>query len=136
MTGGKQNTTRRLAHADQVASGRGTHDAILADQQLLDAIGGGDLSDLVDHFIVVETAITTNDEERALDTLGNGQENTRDKRFGVVGLLEDLDLLAEPRTERSGGVSSRSEAGKGTKGWGRVRGGEATYVPGFWSAKG
>ena len=103
MTGSQQNTPRGLAHANQVASGRGTHDTVLADQQLLDAIGGGDLGNLVDHYIVVETTITTNDEERALDTLGNGQENTGDEGFGVVGLLEDLDLLAETRTERRGG---------------------------------
>lgn len=105
VTGSQQNTTRRLAHTNQVASGRCTHDAVLADQQLLDAIGGGDLGNLVDHYIVVETTITTNDEERVLDTLGNGQENTGDEGFGVVGLLEDLDLLAETRTERSGGFN-------------------------------
>lgn len=105
VTGSQQNTTRRLAYTNQVASGRGTHDAVLADQQLLDAIGGGDLGNLVDHYIVVETAITTNDEERVLDTLGNGQKNTGDEGFGVVGLLEDLDLLAETRTERSGGFN-------------------------------
>ena len=105
VTGSQQNTTRRLAHTNQVASGRCTHDAVLADQQLLDAIGGGDLGNLADHYIVVETTITTNDEERVLDTLGNGQENTGDERFGVVGLLEDLNLLAETRTERSGGFN-------------------------------
>lgn len=103
MAGGQQNTTRGLAHTNQVAGRGGTHDTILADQQLLDTVGGGDLSDLVDHHIVVVTAITTNDEEGVLDTLGNGQEDTRNEGFGVVGLLEDLDLLTETRTEQSGG---------------------------------
>lgn len=98
VTSGQQNTTGRLAHADQVAGRGGTHDTILADQQLLDTVGSGDLGDLVDHFVVVVTAITTNDEERVLDTLWNGQENARNEGFGVVGLLEDLDLLAETRT--------------------------------------
>ena len=118
MTGGQQDTTGRLAHANQIAGRGGTHDTILADQQLLDTIGGGDLGDLVDHLIVVVTAITTNDEERALDTLRNGQENTRNEGFGVVGLLEDLDLLAEARTVRSGGGSISISTGKGMK-WGR-----------------
>jgi hypothetical protein len=56
----------------------------------------------VDHFIVVITAITTNDEERVLNTLWNGQENARNEGFRVVGLLEDLDLLAETRTAMLG----------------------------------
>jgi hypothetical protein len=119
VTGGQQNTTRGLAHANQVAGRGGTHDTILADQQLLDTVGGGDLSDLVDHFIVVVTAIATNDEEGVLDTLGNGQEDTRNEGFGVVRLLEDLDLLAETRTAQSGGNQLAFKQGTGRRGGGR-----------------
>lgn len=95
VTSSQEDTTSSLSHADQVASSRGTHDAILADQQLLDAIGGTDLGDLGNDLRVVVTAIATNDEERVLDTLGDGQENAGDEGLGVMSLLKDLDLLAE-----------------------------------------
>jgi hypothetical protein len=97
VTGGQENTTSCLSHTDQVAGRRSTHDTILADQQLLDTVGGTDLGDLGDHLRVVKTTITTNDQEGVLNALGNGQENAGDKGLGVVGLLEDLDLLAKTR---------------------------------------
>lgn len=95
MTSSQEDTTSGLSHADQVAGSWGTHNAILADQQLLDAVGGTDLGDLGDDLRVVVTAIATNDEERVLDTLGDGQENAGDEGLGVMSLLKDLDLLAE-----------------------------------------
>jgi hypothetical protein len=95
VTGGQQDTASSLADADEVASSGSAENAILAHQELLDTVGGTDLSDLGDHLGVVVTAITTNDEEGPLNTLGNGEENTSDEGLGVVGLLEDLDLLAK-----------------------------------------
>lgn len=124
MTGSQQDTTSSLAHANQVTSRRSAENAILADQQLLDAVGRADLGNLGDHLAVVVATITTNDQESILGTLGNRQENTGDEGLGVVGLLEDLDLLAKTRT---GGAISKAIEGKITIN---------TYVPGFWSVKG
>lgn len=97
MTGSEQNTTSSLANADQVASSGGGENAILAHQELLDTIGGTDLGDLGDDFRVVVTAIATNDQEGVLDTLGDGEEDASNEGLGVVGLLENLDLLAKTR---------------------------------------
>jgi hypothetical protein len=108
MTGSQENTTSCLSHTDEITRRGSAHNAMLADQQLLDAIGGTDLCDLGDHLRVVVTAITTNDKERVLDTLGDRQEDAGDKGFGVVSLLKDLDLLA--KTGAGGGLAGRSMA--------------------------
>ena len=97
MTGSQEDTTGSLTLADEVASSGGTEDAVLADQQLLDTIGSTDLSDLLDDLSVVVTTITTNDEESSLSTLGDGEDDAGDEGLGVVGLLEDLDLLTKTR---------------------------------------
>jgi len=74
------------------------HDAILADQELLDAIRSCNLcDDLSDLWIPVAT-ITTNDEESTLSTLWNRLDDTGDEVLRVVFLLEDLDLLAQTRS--------------------------------------
>lgn len=98
VTGSQQDTTSGLADADQVAGRGGTHNAMLAHQELLDTVGGTDLGNLGDHLSVVVTAITTNDEEGTLSTLGDRQKGASDEGLGVMGLLEDLDLLAKTRT--------------------------------------
>lgn len=100
MTGSQQDTTSSLTHTDHIASGRGAQDTVLADQQLLHAVGSADLRDQLDDLGVVVTAITTNDQEGALSTLRDGKEDASDEGFGVVGLLEDGDLLTETRTGR------------------------------------
>lgn len=120
MAGSQEDTTGCLPHANEVASSRSAHNAILSNQQLLHAIGGTDLCDLGDDLGVVVTAIATNDEERTLNTLGDRQKDTSNEGFRVVFLLEDLDLLAK--------------AGAGSKLAGSsIAGQRATYVPGFWS---
>lgn len=97
MTGRQQNTTGSLSHTDQVAGGGGTENAILADQELLDAVGSTDLGNLLDNLGVVIATITTDDKESSLSTLRDGEQDAGDESFGVVGLLEDLDLLAKTR---------------------------------------
>ena len=119
MTGGQQDTTSGLADANQVARSGGAKNAMLAHQELLDTISSADLGNLRDHLVVVVAAITTNDQEGALDTLRDGQENAGDEGLGVVGLLEHLDLLAKTRTK--GNVRNELT-------W---RGKSNTYVPGF-----
>lgn len=96
---------------------------MLSNQELLHAISGTDLCDLGDNFGVVVTAITTNDEEGTLNALRDREKNASNEGFGVVGLLEDLDLLA--KTGAGGKLAGSSIAGQ-----------RATYVPGFWSVKG
>jgi hypothetical protein len=42
--------------------------------------------------------VTANNEEGALNTFGNGEEDTGDEGLGVVGLLENDDFLTKTRT--------------------------------------
>jgi hypothetical protein len=62
MAGSQQDTASGLAYADDVASSRCAEDAILADQQLLDTVGGTDLGDQLSHFGIPVTTITTDHE--------------------------------------------------------------------------
>jgi hypothetical protein len=62
VAGSQQDTTSGLAYADDVASSWCAEDAILTDQQLLDAIGGTDLGDQLSDFGVPVTTVTTDDE--------------------------------------------------------------------------
>lgn len=99
VAGGEEDTTGGLPDADQVAGSGGGHDAILADEELLHAVGRSDLCNDLGDLGVVETAITTDDEGSALSALGDGLEDGSNEVLGVVGLLEDLDLLAEAGAE-------------------------------------
>lgn len=65
VTGSQENTTSSLPLADDMAGSRCGQDAVLADEQLLDAVRGTNLGDQLNDLGVVETTITTNDEERA-----------------------------------------------------------------------
>lgn len=71
VAGSQQDATRRLTDTDEMTGGRRAHDAILADQELLDAIGSANLSNGLGDLRVPVTTITTNDKERALDAFGN-----------------------------------------------------------------
>ena len=53
----------------------GTEDAILADDELLDAVSGTNLCNGLGDLGVPVATVTTNDESGVLDTLGNGKEN-------------------------------------------------------------
>lgn len=63
MTGGQQDTTGSFAYPDDVAGSWGTENAILADQELLDAVCCTDLGDQLRDLWVPVTAVTTDDEE-------------------------------------------------------------------------
>jgi hypothetical protein len=134
VTGSQQDTTSSLSHADQVARSRSTEDAILADQELLDAIGSTDFGNLLDNLRIVVATITTDDKESSLSTLRDGEQDAGDESFGVVGLLEDLDLFAKTRATMRDNQLIRSQY-KGNK-YCKVDQEVNTYVPGFWSAKG
>lgn len=80
-----------------MTSCRRAHDAILAKEKLLHAICSPNLDDELHDLWIVVSAIAANDEVAAICTFRNGEETAGDKGLGVVWLLENLDLLAQPR---------------------------------------
>lgn len=95
MTGGQQNTTSSLADTDQVTGSGGTEDAVLADEQLLNTVSRTDLCDLLNNIGVEVTAVTGDDESGTLSTFRDRLDDAGHEGLGVVGLLEDLDLLTK-----------------------------------------
>ena len=71
----QEDTTRRLAYPDDVTGGGCAHDSVLADEKLLNAIGSAHLGDGLGDLGVPVTAITTNDEERALNAFWDGLQD-------------------------------------------------------------
>lgn len=65
MAGSQEDTASGLAFPDDVAGSRGRQDTILTDQELLDTVCGTNLCTQLHNLGVVESAITTNDKERA-----------------------------------------------------------------------
>lgn len=116
-----------------MASSRCAHDAIAANKELLDAIGGTNLCNELDNFWVVVPSITADNKERILSSLRNGSEDAGNKVLGVVRLLEDLDELPQSRADM---VSAELviQNNSGGAWWGRPE--QTTYVPGAWPAKG
>lgn len=78
-----------------MASCRRTEDAILADDQLLYAIGSSNLHDELSDFRIPVATITTNYECGALSTFRNGLNDAGNKRLAIILLLEDFDLLSK-----------------------------------------
>jgi hypothetical protein len=67
VTGCEQDATSRFPLANDMARSWGTQDAIMADQELLDAIGSTNFGDFLNDLRVVVSAITANDKERAFN---------------------------------------------------------------------
>ena len=78
-----------------MAGSRCAENAILPDYQLLYAICCTNLRNQLDEVRVVESSISCDDEEAALDTLWNREENACDEGLAVVGLLKDASLLPQ-----------------------------------------
>ena len=78
-----------------MAGGRRTHDAILANEQLLDPICSSNLRNHLCDFRVPVSSITANDQKAALRALGDGFDGAGYEGLAIVLLLEDLDLLAK-----------------------------------------
>jgi hypothetical protein len=78
-----------------MAGSRCAEDAVLADEQLLDAVCCADFGNQLCDFGVPVATISTNDQEGALDAFGNGEEDAGNESLAVVFLLEDLDLLPQ-----------------------------------------
>lgn len=79
MRGGQQDTTSGLANADDVRSGRSAENAVLANDELLDAVCGTNLCNGLGDLRVPVTTVTTNDEGGVLDALRDGQQNAGNK---------------------------------------------------------
>lgn len=129
VAGGEQDTTSGLADTDDIARSRSAQNAILTDDELLDAVRRADLGNQLRDLGVPVSAITADDESAALDALGDREEDGGDESLAVVGLLEDLDLLT-----KAGAGEKRVLAEAIGVGGGWLRG--HTHVPGFWSWKG
>jgi hypothetical protein len=63
MTSRQQDAARGFPLANDMAGGRGREDAVLADEQLLDAVAGTDLGDQLDDFGVPVATVAADDEE-------------------------------------------------------------------------
>lgn len=73
VRGGQEDTASGLLDADDMRGSGSGKDAILSNDEFLHTVCGTNLSnDLGDLGVPVAT-ITANDEERVLDTLGNGE---------------------------------------------------------------
>lgn len=63
MASGQEDTTSSLPLPNDMAGSRCGQNAVLADQQLLDAIRSTDLGNQLDDLWVPVSAVTTNNEE-------------------------------------------------------------------------
>lgn len=70
---------------------------MLSDNELLDAISRTNLRNQLHNFGIVVAAITTNNQEGALYTFWNGEQNGSYEGLGIVWLLKDRDLFSQPR---------------------------------------
>lgn len=78
-----------------MAGSRGREDSVLADQDLLNTICSTNLGNDLNDLGVVETAVTANDQEGAINAFGYGEQDSCDKSLAVMRLLEDGDLLSK-----------------------------------------
>jgi hypothetical protein len=101
VAGRQKDTAGRLPYPDDVTGGWCTQDAILADQELLDAIRSTNLGDQLSDLGVPVPAITTNNKEGSSNALGDRLKDASYEGLGVVVLLENLDFLTETRTKRN-----------------------------------
>lgn len=69
-------------------------DSVLADEKLLHSVCSANLGDQLHDLRVVESSISTNDEETTFCAFRDRKEDAGDEGLAVVGLLEDGDFLA------------------------------------------
>lgn len=65
VAGGEQDTARGLSQSNDVAGSGRRENAVLADEEFLDAVCSTDLCDQLNDLRVPETAVTTDDKEGA-----------------------------------------------------------------------
>jgi hypothetical protein len=93
MTRRQQYTTIGLVLADDVRARRRGEDAVLADEEVLDAVSGTDLEDGLDGLGHEEPAITS--DEEGFGDGGDGVEDGLDEVLGVV-LFVDAFISVDP----------------------------------------
>ncbi len=98
---------------------------MLADQELLNSVGSSNLRNQLNDLWVPVPSVATNNQEAALDTFWDREENAGDERLAVVGFLEDNDFFPQP------GAVMVSAVGFWTFMVGLI-----AHVPGFWSVNG
>ena len=101
MARSKQDPTGSTSLPDNMARSWGAQYAVLANNQLLNAIRSSNASNQLDGLRIVETSISTDNEERILSALWDGLEDAGNEGFGIVRLLEDSDLLAKTRSRET-----------------------------------
>lgn len=97
VAGCEQDTAGCVSLPDNMAGSRCTQYAILPNQQLLDTVGCPNFGNQLHDLWIVESSISSNNQEAALDALRDREEDTGDERLAVVGLLEDCDFLSKSR---------------------------------------
>ena len=130
MACSKEDATSGPHLANDVASGWSAHNPSLTEDKLLHPVRGSNLGNELHDLWIPVAAVTANNEEAAISSLGNGQQAAGDERLAVVWLLKYLDLFAQTRT---GKRAHKSERMLSAEVWSARSG---TYVPGFWSTKG
>ena len=95
MAGRQDQTAKGLALADQVRCRRCRQDPALADQNAAEAIGRRHSDGCLDDLAIVEPAVAADDQRLAFKAV-EAVEYRLDEGFGVAGLLEHRNLLAEP----------------------------------------
>lgn len=65
MASSQEDTSGSLAQTDDMTGSRGGKDAVLADDELLDPVGGTNLGNKLDDLGVPVSAVTTNNKKRA-----------------------------------------------------------------------
>ena len=73
MAGCEQDASCCFPFANDMAGGWRAEDAILTDQKLLDTVCCSNLCDLLHDFWVVESSVSSDDQECPFCTFGNGQ---------------------------------------------------------------
>ncbi|MCY1305522.1 hypothetical protein D9M70_553300 [compost metagenome] len=111
MAGREHNTAKGLVFADDVGGGRRRQNAATADEYAAEAVRRRHLDGDLDDFAVVVAAVAADHQCFALKAFER-IEDRLDEVLGIVLLLEDRDLLAQPRRARLlvaiGGCGNRS----------------------------
>ena len=90
----KYHAAESLVFADHVGGGRRRKNTALTYHDAPEAIGGGHLDELLDHFAIIEASVAAHHKRLAFKPLQH-IENRLDEVFGIIGLLEYRNLLAQ-----------------------------------------
>ena len=71
MASSQEDTSSGFSLADDMTRSRGAENAVLSDQELLDAVSCPNLGDQLNDLGVVVSSIPTDDEKASFDTFGN-----------------------------------------------------------------